>query len=162
MAVTTNGDRVEVPGAPGYWLIAGHGAGELPPPTRRLTLQAAARLGEGNGEPKVLAVLGPRGVPVCRARIVPYPAESIATFEFAATAIAPEAAVLRLLEAVLAEASHLGVTRFFVLVPLDQRFGIELLQRAGLVLESVLTEGGVAEVAFRVPTVGLGGDEAPA
>lgn len=160
MAVTTNGDRLEITGAPGYWLVAGRGAGELPPPTRRLTLQAATRLGEGDGQPRELTVLGPRGVPVCRARIVPCPEEGIATFEFASAAIAPEAAVLRLLEAVLAEASHLGVTRFFVLVPLDQRFGIELLQRAGLVLESVLTEGGVAEVAFRVPTVGFGGEEA--
>jgi len=158
MAVAANGERTEVPGAPGYWRVSGRPAGELPLPVRRITLHAPARLGAGTGEAVEVAIIGPREVPVGRAVIERCPEEGIASFEIVVAAIAPEATVIELLGAVAEAAIGLGARRLFALVPLDHSFGIEVLTRAGFVLESVLTEGGVAEVALRVPSPGF---EAP-
>jgi len=155
MAVAANGERAEIPGAPGYWLVSGGAAAPLPPPLRRITLHAPDRLGTGTGEAIEMTVVGPREVPVGRAVIARCPEEGVASFEILVAAVAPEAAVLELLRAVSQAATSLGVRRLFALVPLDHSFGLDILARAGFTLESVLTEGGVAEIALRVPSPGF-------
>ncbi len=156
MAVAANGERAEIPGAPGYWLVSGPAKAPLPPPLRRITLHAPARLGTGTGESIEVSVVGPREIPVGRAVVERCPEEGVASFEIVVAVHAPDAAVVELLRAVAQAAISLGIRRLFALVPLDHSFGLDILARAGFTLESVLTEGGVAEVALRVPSPGFG------
>lgn len=160
MATITNGEeRINIPEAPGYWLLQGETGHRLSLPVRRVVLHAPSRLREGTGNRLEMSVVGPREVPVARACIEQCPDKGTATFEIEMAAVAPAAAIVQLLRAVAAAAEAMGASRLFALVPLDLGFGIELLERAGFTLESVLTEGGVAEVALRVPSMGF---ESPA
>lgn len=69
----------------------------------------------------------------------------------AKTGAASEALMDELLATLAAELCECGVEHLAVLVPME-RFGIlEDFKRAGFLVESLLTEGGVADVSLRVP-----------
>ncbi len=103
----------------------------------------------GGAEPHLHVARDARGHVTALAECLPEGSSLVVRVTKAAAA--PQEAMDELLDALAAELSACGVGHLLVVVPME-RFGLlEDFRRAGYLVESLLTEGGVADVSLRVP-----------